>query len=259
MILTAELGDSKTFTIPMRWGNRAFAPVGVDWGLVFTVKADANAEDSDALLQASGPGTGLNLEVSGSNAIITFQRADTYSVVSGVVTQANPGTYRWDIQAIGIPDGAHEGQCRTVASGTLVLSRDITRGSSPVVPVFTTVEPVFQGNTGPQGQQGQQGQSAYDIAMANGFMGTEAEWIASLVGVAHPAFTGPSDPNLNATEFPIIGTLWFCTRNNQTYTWDGSYWVGGIFAALTTIPLTAFLAPGGDPFTYQGAYFTAAS
>lgn len=39
---------------------------------------------------------------------------------------------------------------------------------------------------GPQGPQGAEGWSAYDIAVANGFAGTEAEWLASLEGPQGP-------------------------------------------------------------------------
>ena len=38
------------------------------------------------------------------------------------------------------------------------------------------------GETGPAGPAGADGASAYDIAVANGFTGTEAEWLASLEG-----------------------------------------------------------------------------
>lgn len=37
---------------------------------------------------------------------------------------------------------------------------------------------------GPQGPAGQNGSSAYEIAKANGFEGTEAEWLKSLKGNA---------------------------------------------------------------------------
>jgi hypothetical protein len=40
------------------------------------------------------------------------------------------------------------------------------------------------GPTGPEGPQGDQGLSAYEVAVANGFVGTEAEWLDSLVGDA---------------------------------------------------------------------------
>ena len=55
-----------------------------------------------------------------------------------------------------------------------------------------------QGPTGPQGPQGVAGtdgaggESAYQIAVDNGFVGTEQEWLASLVGPQGP--TGPQGP-----------------------------------------------------------------
>jgi hypothetical protein len=39
-----------------------------------------------------------------------------------------------------------------------------------------------QGDVGPEGPQGVDGASAYDVAVTNGFTGTETEWLASLVG-----------------------------------------------------------------------------
>ena len=38
------------------------------------------------------------------------------------------------------------------------------------------------GPPGPEGPQGPEGLSAYEVALANGFVGTEEEWLASLVG-----------------------------------------------------------------------------
>jgi hypothetical protein len=43
-----------------------------------------------------------------------------------------------------------------------------------------------QGPIGATGPQGPAGASAYDIAVANGFVGTEEEWLASLVGPQGP-------------------------------------------------------------------------
>ena len=51
------------------------------------------------------------------------------------------------------------------------------------------------GDTGPSGSNGTNGtngDSAYDIAVANGFSGTEAEWLASLVGAE--GAEGPEGP-----------------------------------------------------------------
>jgi hypothetical protein len=38
------------------------------------------------------------------------------------------------------------------------------------------------GSPGPSGNPGNDGQSAYDVAVSQGFIGTQAQWLASLVG-----------------------------------------------------------------------------
>jgi len=48
------------------------------------------------------------------------------------------------------------------------------------------------GATGPQGPQGPDGDTAYEAALDAGFVGTEAEWLSSMQGVAGP--TGPEGP-----------------------------------------------------------------
>lgn len=48
------------------------------------------------------------------------------------------------------------------------------------------VHVVVQGGAGGQGPKGDPGKSAYDIAMENGFVGTEQEWLDSLEGPAGP-------------------------------------------------------------------------
>ncbi len=49
-----------------------------------------------------------------------------------------------------------------------------------------------QGPEGPQGPAGADGDSAYEVAVAGGFTGTEAEWLASLEGPQGPE--GPEGP-----------------------------------------------------------------
>ena len=49
-----------------------------------------------------------------------------------------------------------------------------------------------EGPEGPQGPEGDPGSSAYEVAVENGFIGTEAEWLASLVGPEGPQ--GPQGP-----------------------------------------------------------------
>jgi hypothetical protein len=51
------------------------------------------------------------------------------------------------------------------------------------------------GAQGPAGADGQDGASAYEVAVANGFVGDESAWLASLVGAQGPQ--GPSGGNAN--------------------------------------------------------------
>lgn len=55
--------------------------------------------------------------------------------------------------------------------------------------------------SGPAGSNGADGKSAYEIAVANGFVGTEAEWLASLEGA-----DGPTVVSADADNLAILGT-----------------------------------------------------
>lgn len=58
---------------------------------------------------------------------------------------------------------------------------------APVVPVAELEDTRGpKGDTGDTGPAGADGDSAYEIAVAGGFVGTEAEWLASLVGPQGP-------------------------------------------------------------------------
>lgn len=78
-----------------------------------------------------------------------------------------------------------------------------------------------EGPAGPTGATGPEGPSAYEVAVAAGFVGTEAAWLASLVGPTGPAgptgATGPAGPTgetgpagtttwAGITDKPTIGT-----------------------------------------------------
>jgi hypothetical protein len=73
---------------------------------------------------------------------------------------------------------------------------DIQTGQSTIVYLPGPAGPT--GATGPAGADGQDGSSAYQVAVANGFVGTETAWLASLVGptgAQGPAgATGPQGP-----------------------------------------------------------------
>lgn len=59
------------------------------------------------------------------------------------------------------------------------------------------------GTDGTNGTNGTDGFSAYDIAVSNGFVGTETEWLATLGGIVGPA--GPSAYQL-ALNAGFVGT-----------------------------------------------------
>ena len=46
----------------------------------------------------------------------------------------------------------------------------------------TEYRQVIKGDTGKDGKDGADGKSAYQVAVSNGYIGTEAEWLASLKG-----------------------------------------------------------------------------
>jgi hypothetical protein len=82
----------------------------------------------------------------------------------------------------------------------IILSDDLERvenlpGSQPIIPgSYVTDLP-----------DGPAGESAYDVAVANGFIGTEEEWLASLEGdPGSPGDPGdPGDPGLSAYEVAV--------------------------------------------------------
>jgi hypothetical protein len=58
--------------------------------------------------------------------------------------------------------------------------------------------------TGPQGTPGTQGLSAYDVAVANGYAGTQSQWLASLVGPPGSG-SGSSTPTTPVAPIAING------------------------------------------------------
>jgi hypothetical protein len=136
MVLTQNIGDNVTHRIPLRWNRAPFTPAG-GWFLIFTVKADADADvDAQAKIQKTSD---LGIAVYGSNAAVSIVPFDT---AGGIIPDTDPeeirvplppGTYYWDIQAQSVSNPA---SIRTVAAGTLKLTRDVTRGTSVSIPVY---------------------------------------------------------------------------------------------------------------------------
>ena len=69
------------------------------------------------------------------------------------------------------------------------------------------------------GRRGKEGKSAYEVAVDNGFEGTEQEWLDSLVSDA-AMITYPTHydfPNLGRNNVGYIAT-----EENKIYRWDGT-------------------------------------
>jgi hypothetical protein len=222
-VLSQSLGDTVTHRIPLRWGKRAFVP-GVNWALVFTVKSDPVLQDDENRLFQKATG-GLGVVAEGSNAVVSVLRADTIReaveadpdaeppVEEVEAFEAAPGTYFWDVQATHLSTG----EVRTVANGTLVLTRDVTRQSTPTGPIFTAEQPALS-------VQGPPGKSAYQSYLDNTTDDpplSEAAWIESFGsggGSGSSNFTVTI--SANAPTSPLQGDVWIDTAG-----WIESYWL----------------------------------
>lgn len=100
---------------------------------------------------------------------------------------------------------------------------------------------VAQGGSGSQGPKGDPGESAYEIAVDNGFVGTEQEWLDSLVGPqgvkGDTGDTGPAgsdgndgDPGQDGTTPHIDGTTgnWFIGDTDTGVHAEGPQGIQGI-------------------------------
>ena len=174
MQLVQFIGDSKTHRVPLTWDGEDFMP-GNAWSLIFTAKRSAHDQDVTAVFQKV---SGAGIEVTANNAEIEVVPSDTLALTATLLV--------WDIQAQNLSTG----EVRTVALGGLKLVRDVTRKTTSSVEIHTT-----------QPGAPMAGKSAYDVAVENGFVGSEIEWIASLIGPVGPAGTqgvpgiaGPAGP-----------------------------------------------------------------
>ncbi|MBU6170601.1 MAG: hypothetical protein KGQ87_03790 [Verrucomicrobia bacterium] len=155
MQLVQFIGDTQPHTVPMAWAGEAFEP-GTAWSLIWTAKHTAADDDSSAVIQKA---TGAGISVTEDTATIELVPDDTLFLPATQLV--------WDLQAQSLTTG----EVRTVALGGLKLSRDVTRRTTTSVPINTLTPAVpFTGK------------SAYEVAVENGFSGSESQWLASLVG-----------------------------------------------------------------------------
>lgn len=133
--LTGFIGDSTSFQIPLTWAGSAFSP-GETWALIFTAKHRASDADDAAVFQKA---SNAGITVSTSTATVATVPVDTADLPACVLV--------WDVQAQHTVTGA----VRTVATGRLTLSQDITRETTTTVPVVTTETPLPYGPPMPTG------------------------------------------------------------------------------------------------------------
>jgi hypothetical protein len=104
--------------------------------------------------------------------------------------------------------------------------------------------------------------TAYDIAVENGFVGTEAEWVASLEGDVGPAgATGPQGEagpagapgkytvSETAPVSPSVGDGWFDSSVGKFFIYYDSYWVE--FGTTTGPQGTSGVVSVTSPITYN--------
>ena len=128
MNLTATIGDTRNFSIPLRWRTGAFAP-GEDWFLIFTVKESLDDTDEQAKIQKT---TDLGITVQRSHAVIQILPIDTAGDGDDIPALA-AGIYYWGIKAQKIADPT---QVRTVATGELELEQPVGQSTETTIDVY---------------------------------------------------------------------------------------------------------------------------
>mgnify|MGYP007090084482 CR=1 FL=1 len=166
------LGDAVTLTIPLRHAGQPFIPAGL-YALIFTAKLDPEDTDDEAVIQKT---SSLGITESGDDALVELVTWDTGGreadpgadpPVTAIPALAADITLYCDIIAQEIADPENVFQ---VARFDLQTVRRITRLPETSVDIYTTTDPAIL----------LRGESAYEVAVANGFVGTEAAWLASL-------------------------------------------------------------------------------
>lgn len=135
--------------------------------------------------------------------------------------------------------------------GACVIHVD-TEGSQPVMTVVI-----------PKGEKGERGYSAYEIALQNGFVGTEEEWLESLK-------VDPAEMAIAVAPLIVADTMPVTAKGTETLTPKDVSTVGGIAgrvvftplarkaiapalsAGLNIVPMTAFVGEVVDPNHLSG-------
>lgn len=105
------------------------------------------------------------------------------------------------------------------------------------------------GDTGATGAKGDDGDSAYQVALANGFVGSQAAWLASLVGPEGPqgpqGLPGTGSGNVNPTGTIVAGHMAVFTDTTGNLIQDGGAPFSGAYGDLTGKPGNATTSVAG--------------
>ena len=182
-----------------------------------------------ALLTGLGGGAFYRLtlvELDGSGAEVDWDVVQVTDVASGVLTVTRTGT------------------ARSWASGALIEARLTAAGMGEL-----------RDSAGGPGPQGDPGASAYEVAVAGGFVGTEAQWLASLIGPEGPqgvpGETGPQGDagaglNILGT-LPTEGDLPLTGNAGEAYLIGGNLWVWSGSAWVNAGQIQGPQGPAGAP------------
>lgn len=126
MILTQDLGDTKTYELPLTWDD---APATLSEGeiIIFSAKFRATDPDDQSVFQKA---LGAGLTVTGSTLTLHVLRPDTLNLPKATSLVC-------DAQATKL-----DGSTRTLWKGRLKLSQDVTHLAQTSTAVHTTETPL---------------------------------------------------------------------------------------------------------------------
>lgn len=121
------------------------------------------------------------------------------------------------------------------------------------VEMFKSTTPGPKGDTGltgPQGVQGVDGKSAYDVAVVNGFVGNEAEWVLSLAGATGATGNG-IDSVVKTGTVGLVDTYTVTMTSGDTATFTVTNGLDGVDGLnVDHITRTAGIGAAGTTDTY---------
>lgn len=139
----------------------------------------------------------------GTSASVVNSGTENAAVLDFVIPRGDTGVSNGTGDGIGTSATIEVGNVITGEPGTNAI---ITNTGTSTDAVFDFTIP--RGEMGLQGEKGEIGASAYDIAISNGFIGTEQEWVGSLKGENGTTGNDGITPHVDSTTGNwFIGTV----------------------------------------------------